>query len=319
MPSAGGGSKRRSRWQTPTRGPFTSSPSHGAARRMPPRACPRFATRPRQLLALAALALAAAVPGAAATTVPGGTIATSTTWSLAGSPYVVQGTVTVGAGTTLTVAAGVQVRFAIGTQLDVVDGGSLVAQGSAGQPVAFTSDVASPGRGDWYYIRAFAGARLRLTHCEIAWAGPRRLQRTGRLRHRHRDPQLPSPRQRRSRHSPRGRGAGAAARRHPDPEQRRDRRVSDHGGHDTDLPRCQHERERHRRGGDPRRHGAPRRHDRRQRGRTVGREPADLRQRSRSPATVLSRSLPAPRCASRTAPNSTSSTAAGSPRRARRQ
>ena len=138
-------------------------------------ACPGIDARQRRasrrvLLALA-YGLAAAVPGGAATTVPGGTITTSTTWSLAGSPYVVQGAVSVGTGATLTVAAGVQVRFAYGTELNVVDGGSLVALGSAGQPIVFTSDAASPARGDWYYIRAFAGARLRLTHCEVAWAG----------------------------------------------------------------------------------------------------------------------------------------------------
>ena len=46
-----------------------------------------------------------------ATVVPGGSLG-DTTWSLAGSPYVVQGDVTVLAGATLTIDPGVEVRFA---------------------------------------------------------------------------------------------------------------------------------------------------------------------------------------------------------------
>src|SRR5438105_1208387 len=65
-----------------------------------------------------------------------GMINQDTTWSLANSPYVVTGSVTVAAGVTLTIEAGVVVKFP-GTSLYV--DGTLLAQGTTSQPIVLTS------------------------------------------------------------------------------------------------------------------------------------------------------------------------------------
>ncbi len=102
--------------------------------------------------------------GHASTTVPGGTISTDTTWTLAGSPYVVTGGVDVKGTdgpdgvTTLTIEPGVEVRFNAGRWLKVGDGapGALVADGdAAGGPatIVFTANTGSPTRGFWYGLQ----------------------------------------------------------------------------------------------------------------------------------------------------------------------
>jgi len=115
-----------------------------------------------------------AAPKASGTTVPSGTITTTTTWSLSGSPYVVQGRLTIGGGTTpvtLTIDPGVEVRFAANTEIDLWDLGSLVAQGTATRPITFTSNAATPAPGDWNYLYFAAGSTGRLAHCDVSGAG----------------------------------------------------------------------------------------------------------------------------------------------------
>ena len=56
-------------------------------------------------------------------------------WTVAGSPYVLSGTVGVLSGNSLTIAAGVTVQMTGGAQLRVL--GTLTAQGTAGTPVTF--------------------------------------------------------------------------------------------------------------------------------------------------------------------------------------
>jgi PKD repeat protein len=94
-------------------------------------------------LALAVPALAA--PLTAATTVPGGNV--SGTWDMAGSPYLVNGNITVPAGGTLTIEPGVQVIFQSWYSLTV--NGTLNADGTASDPILFTA-ATSPG---WLGIR----------------------------------------------------------------------------------------------------------------------------------------------------------------------
>ncbi|MHB8604468.1 MAG: right-handed parallel beta-helix repeat-containing protein [Thermoplasmatota archaeon] len=96
---------------------------------------------------------------AAATNV-GGTIATDTHWTVAGSPYVVTSDITIqgtdGADgvTTLTIDPGVTVKFDqyhnlyVGTA-SASQPGALVAQGTAANPILFTSDQVSHTRGFW--------------------------------------------------------------------------------------------------------------------------------------------------------------------------
>ena len=88
-----------------------------------------------------------------------GSITEDTTWSLAGSPYIATGDVTVrqsvsdsGNVPTLTIEPGVEVRFAPGTGLYVGDDaghGVLSAQGTQDAPITFTSNSATPSPGDW--------------------------------------------------------------------------------------------------------------------------------------------------------------------------
>jgi flagellar hook assembly protein FlgD len=89
------------------------------------------------------------------TYIPGGTISQNTTWSLAGSPYIVQGNVTVaGTSTTpavLTIEPGVEVQVDYSFFINIggsTNLGALVAQGTQQQPILFTSPS-----GQWAGIR----------------------------------------------------------------------------------------------------------------------------------------------------------------------
>ena len=99
-------------------------------------------------LALLGAMLVAKTPTVHATDVCG-PIASNTTWTLAGSPYIVTCNVLVMEGVTLTIEPGVEVRFNADKALQI-DGG-LIAQGTSGSLITFTSNVGtSPG--DWGYI-----------------------------------------------------------------------------------------------------------------------------------------------------------------------
>jgi parallel beta-helix repeat protein len=80
------------------------------------------------------------------TTVYGGDV--SGTWSASGSPYRVEGDITVPAGQTLTIDPGVEVSFQNWYKLTVK--GTLLANGTAVEPILFTASTESPG---WLGIR----------------------------------------------------------------------------------------------------------------------------------------------------------------------
>ncbi len=112
-------------------------------------------------------ALFCAIPASFATNV-GGNITTDTTWTAAGSPYVVTSTVNVQGTdgpdgvTTLTIQPGVLVQFNSSTSLNVgLSGpGALVADGDTGPGapalIRFTTSNGSPAPGQWGGIQ-FAG------------------------------------------------------------------------------------------------------------------------------------------------------------------
>jgi len=108
---------------------------------------------------------------AASQTNVSGTIASTTAWNFAGSPYIVTGSVTVTQAETLTVDSGVVVRFQSGQALYVQ--GSLNARHAL-----FTSDKdtvgGSPAKGDWNFIQIgdwSTSASATFDTCRIRYGG----------------------------------------------------------------------------------------------------------------------------------------------------
>ena len=112
-----------------------------------------------------------------------GTINLTTTWTQEGSPYLVTDTVEVAEGVTLSIGAGVSIVFGEGTSLTVRD--QLLAIGTQGEMITFTSGKETPSPGDWEGIifkdsaidatveseyRYQSGSTL--TYCTIEYAGP---------------------------------------------------------------------------------------------------------------------------------------------------
>jgi PKD repeat protein len=102
------------------------------------------------ILSLALTVPALAAPLAAATTVPGGNV--SGTWDASGSPYLIDGDITVPAGQTLTIEPGVDVLFQSWYSLTV--NGTLIADGTEGAPILFGGGHETAG---WLGVR-FVGA-----------------------------------------------------------------------------------------------------------------------------------------------------------------
>lgn len=89
---------------------------------------------------------APAAPATGCQTTVGGPLHHSTVWTAAKSPYCVTSSIYVSPGITLTVQAGVDVLF--NSALSVLVDGTMIARGSATQPVTFTS-IASQVPGAW--------------------------------------------------------------------------------------------------------------------------------------------------------------------------
>jgi hypothetical protein len=115
-----------------------------------------------------------------------GVVVTSGTWRSQGVPFEVatvnEGggiwvTPTDGSTAVLTIEPGTTIRFSPGSQLMVGYGGSLgglIAVGTVGQPITFTSASANPQPGDWQQIALEDGAvdgQCRLQHCVIEYGG----------------------------------------------------------------------------------------------------------------------------------------------------
>jgi hypothetical protein len=114
-----------------------------------------------------------------------GSITSDETWTLAGSPHIVDSLTTVRSDATLTIEPGVEVRFnenAVNPRLIIGEGGSggtpgrliaLIAQGTAAQNIIFTSNAAIPQPGDWSSISFNATAKDNsiIEHAIIEYGG----------------------------------------------------------------------------------------------------------------------------------------------------
>ncbi len=76
-----------------------------------------------------------------------GFISPNSTWTVAGSPYIVTGNALLVQGDTLMINSGVTVKFDAATTLQI--DGSLIAIGTSSNHITFTSNQASPQKGDW--------------------------------------------------------------------------------------------------------------------------------------------------------------------------
>ncbi|MFL5358327.1 hypothetical protein [Archangium sp.] len=116
------------------------------------------------------------LPALASATDVRGTLSGQTVWTRSGSPYVLQGDVTVAWGARLTLEPGVQVVAAPSDALksgadpervELIVDGSLVVRGTPAQPVALSS---SGGDGSWYGIRVRGGRGTVIDHAVITRA-----------------------------------------------------------------------------------------------------------------------------------------------------
>lgn len=102
-------------------------------------------------LSVGMLAILCSIQTVNAQTTVADTLSSDVTWTVANSPYQLTDTVIVAQGVTLTIEAGVTVQFDAATSL-IIDG-AIVADGSSGNEITFTSSSGSPAAGDWGTIR----------------------------------------------------------------------------------------------------------------------------------------------------------------------
>ncbi len=99
--------------------------------------------------------------------VNGGTMTISSAWTVAASPYVILGNVTLEAGATLTIGPGVTVQFV--QYAGVWVKGNLSAAGTSVSPIAFTGTTETPGW--WRMIHVQEPGSATFDHCTVRYAG----------------------------------------------------------------------------------------------------------------------------------------------------
>jgi len=105
-----------------------------------------------------------------------GTISKDETWKKADGPHLIRGEVSVESdqGVTLTIEPGTEVHFEKGASLFIGYGslGYLKAQGTAEEPIIFTSAASNPSKGDWMTLYLGNGAANSvMSHCKVKYGG----------------------------------------------------------------------------------------------------------------------------------------------------
>ena len=103
-----------------------------------------------------------------------GTISTNTTWTT-GSTYIIDGTLSV-EGATLTIEPGTIIKFTESSELDVgysESGSAIIANGTADNPIRFTSTASTPTEGDWDGLWFYSGtsSETSLKYCIVEYSG----------------------------------------------------------------------------------------------------------------------------------------------------
>jgi hypothetical protein len=102
------------------------------------------------------------------TNVSGG-IFSNTTWTTAGSPYIIIDTTVVFPGVTLTIQPGVIVKFNNSMRLEIRQA-TIIANGTSANPILFTSNDPSPAAGSWANIYLNKINASQFDHCKFSYA-----------------------------------------------------------------------------------------------------------------------------------------------------
>jgi hypothetical protein len=122
----------------------------------------------RSLSAATLLLLTAAV--ACADTYVTGDISVDTTWTLYGSPYIIQSDVNIINNSTLTLNGGTEVRFDGYFELVVDHGSDIHVEGDAVNTVLITSNDPGPGMSSWKWIKVQGDQQSSFQYCTIEYA-----------------------------------------------------------------------------------------------------------------------------------------------------
>jgi len=96
------------------------------------------------------------------------------TWSKQTVPYIVEGEVSINDGATVTIQAGNTIKFDVSGSMVIgyESNGTLVAEGTATEPIIFTSSATSPVAGAWTGLYFYGNAiSSKMKYCKIEYAG----------------------------------------------------------------------------------------------------------------------------------------------------